>query len=136
MSIYVKQVYELAKARGVPATEFVKQLNELGFECKSHLQRLTQADVDRIALLLNPGEAPKKETSANPIEEFKAPECASVVITKRGEHDFLVSAVQSTVVNGELIVEELERREGFRSKAEALLESDLVSYKYKTDISF
>lgn len=135
MSIYVKQVYELAKARGVPATEFVKQLNELGFECKSHLQRLTQADLDRIALLLNPGEEPK-ETSANPIKEFKAPECASVVITKRGDHDFIVSAVQSAVVKGELVVEELERREGFRSKAEALLESDLVSYKYKTDISF
>jgi len=124
-------VYELAKKRGTPTSEFVKQLNDLGFECSSHLKKLTQEDLDAIALLLNPGE--QKQEPANRTEDFIAPECASVVITKIREQEYIVSAVQSSVVKGELVVEELERRTGFRSKAEALLESDLVAYKFKSD---
>jgi hypothetical protein len=131
MSKYVMQVFELAKKRGVPTSEFVQTLNDLGFECNSHLKKLTQEDLDTIALLFNP----KTETQQAPelFKEFKIPDCASVVITKLAEHDFAVSAIRTSVVNGELVAEELERRVGFKTKAEALIESDLVAYKYKTD---
>lgn len=135
MSIYVKMVSELAKERGVPAGEFVKQLNDLGFEVKSHLKKLTQEDLDAIAKLLNPGQESVSDT-VNREANFVVPECASIVITKVSEREFTVSAVNSSIVNGNLIVKELERLEGFRSKSEALLESDKLSYKFRTDTSF
>lgn len=133
MSKYVMQVFELAKKRGVPTSEFVKSLNDLGFECSSHLKRLTQEDLDAIALLFNPAGEVTQQQAPELFKEFKIPECASVVITKSAEHEFTVSAIVTSLVNGELVAEELERRVGFKTKAEALIESDLVAYKYKTD---
>ena len=133
-SIYVSSISELAKKNGQPTGEFVAKLRELGFELPAnaaHLKKLTQEDLNTISSLLNPGE----ETVAAPArtEDFVVPECASVIITKVSEREFIVSAVQSTLVNGNIVVKELERFAVCRSKAEAILESDRAVYKYGCD---
>lgn len=48
MSIYVMTVGELAKKRGQPVGEFVKAVQDIGFDAGSHAKKLTQADLDLI----------------------------------------------------------------------------------------
>lgn len=133
MSIYVSTISEQAKKNGVPTSEYIANLREAGFELPAnaaHLKKLTAEDLVSISKLLNPGQEPEAPVRT---EDFVAPECASLCITKISDNEFIVSAIQSSVVNGNLVVKELERRVGFRSKAEALLESDRVSYLFKCD---
>lgn len=62
MSDYLMTVGELAKSRGEPVAEFIRKINELGFEAGSHAKKLTQQDLDKIILLLDPNKpTPKKE---------------------------------------------------------------------------
>lgn len=133
MSIYVSTISEQAKKNGVPTSEYIATLREVGFELPekaAHLKKLTAEDLAAISKLLNPGQEPEAPIR---VEDFVVPDCASLCITKISESEFIVSAIQSSLVNGNLVVKELERRVGFRSKAEALLESDRVSYLYKCD---
>lgn len=134
-SIYVTTISELAKKNGIPISEYVTTLRDLGFdlpEKAAHLKRLKQEDLDQIAKLLNPGNE-KVEAKPLPGENFVVPECASTVITKVNEREFIVSAVITTMINGNIVMKEVERFATCRSKAEALLETDRCSYKYKTD---
>jgi len=63
MSIYVMTVGELAKKRGEPVGEFVKKVQEVGFEAGSHAKKLTQADLDvLIGLLDGTANVTKQET--------------------------------------------------------------------------
>jgi hypothetical protein len=129
-SIYLTTVSELAKKNGQPTAEFVAKLREVGFELPAnaaHLKKLTAEDLNTIASLLNPGQATEAPARA---EDFVIPHCASIVITPVGEREYIVSAVQTSLVNGNIILKELERFAVCRSKAEAILESDRAEYKY------
>ena len=53
MSIYVMTVGDLAKKRGEPVGEFVKRVQELGFDAGSHAKKLTQKDLDNLITLLS-----------------------------------------------------------------------------------
>ena len=46
MSIYVMTVGELAKKRGQPVGEFVKAVQDIGFDAGSHAKKLTQSELD------------------------------------------------------------------------------------------
>jgi hypothetical protein len=60
MSDYLMTVGELAKSRGEPVAEFIKKINALGFEAGSHAKKLTQGDLDKIILLLDPNKPKEK----------------------------------------------------------------------------
>lgn len=133
-SIYITTISELAKKHGQPTGEFVTKLRELGFDLPAnaaHLKKLSQADLDTISSLLNPGQA-TEAAPARP-EDFVIPHCASIVITHSADREYIVSAVQTSLVNGNIILKELERFAVCRSKAEAILESDRASHKFGTD---
>jgi hypothetical protein len=67
-------VGELAKKRGEPVAEFIKKINELGFEAGSHAKKLSQEDLDKIILLLDPNKPkPKKEDKEKIVIEVKNP---------------------------------------------------------------
>lgn len=53
MSIYVMTVGELAKKRGEPIGDFVKKIQELGFNAGSHAKKLTQDDLNNLIGLLD-----------------------------------------------------------------------------------
>jgi hypothetical protein len=53
MSIYVMTVGELAKKRGEPVGEFVKKVQNVGFDAGSHAKKLTQLDLDNLIGLLD-----------------------------------------------------------------------------------
>jgi len=53
MSIYIMTVGELAKKRGQPVGDFVRKVQELGFDAGSHAKKLTQADLDLLIPLLD-----------------------------------------------------------------------------------
>lgn len=55
MSIYVMTVGELAKKRGEPVGEFVKKVQEAGFDAGSHAKKLTQDDLNKLISLLDGG---------------------------------------------------------------------------------
>lgn len=55
MSIYVMTVGELAKKRGEPVGDFVKKIQEVGFDAGSHAKKLTQDDLNKLILLLDGG---------------------------------------------------------------------------------
>lgn len=55
MSIYVMTVGDLAKRRGEPVSDFVKKVQELGFNAGSHAKKLTQDDLNNIIGLLDGG---------------------------------------------------------------------------------
>ena len=46
MSIYVMTVGELAKKRGQPVGEFVKAVQDIGFDAGPHAKKLTQSELD------------------------------------------------------------------------------------------
>jgi hypothetical protein len=46
-------VGELAKKRGQPVGDFVRKVQELGFDAGSHAKKLTQADLDLLIPLLD-----------------------------------------------------------------------------------
>lgn len=53
MSIYVMTVGELAKKRGESVGEFVKKVQEIGFDAGSHAKKLTQDDLNKLIPLLD-----------------------------------------------------------------------------------
>ena len=53
MSIYVMTVGELAKKRGEPVGDFVKRVQEIGFDAGSHAKKLTQDDLNKLISLLD-----------------------------------------------------------------------------------
>ena len=61
MSDYLMTVGELAKKRGEPVAEFIKKINALGFEAGSHAKKLTQEDLDKIILMLDPNKPVEKK---------------------------------------------------------------------------
>jgi hypothetical protein len=53
MSIYVMSVGELAKKRGEAVGDFVKKVQEVGFDAGSHAKKLTQEDLNKLIPLLD-----------------------------------------------------------------------------------
>ena len=68
MSDYLMTVGELAKKRGEPVAEFIKKINALGFEAGSHAKKLTQEDLDRIILMLDPNKPIEKKEKVVEVE--------------------------------------------------------------------
>lgn len=72
MSIYVMTVGDLAKKRGEPVGEFVRKVQDLGFDAGSHAKKLTQKDLDNLIVLLNSNELknvlPNSSLDANSVE--------------------------------------------------------------------
>lgn len=120
MSIYLMTVGELAKKRGEPVAEFIKKINELGFEAGSHAKKLTQEDLDKIILLLDPNKPkPKKETKEKTVVNVENP---NVLLINNSSGKKTVLFVNASLdSNGEVSIQVIEKSvEG--SVGEALLE--------------
>lgn len=94
MSIYVMTVGELAKKRGEPVGEFVKKIQELGFEAGSHAKKLTQKDLDNIIGLLD--NSLNREVKVEAVITKKKATNPNVVMVKVGNKR-MVAVVDVTV---------------------------------------
>jgi hypothetical protein len=94
MSIYIMTVGELAKKRGQPVGEFVKKVQELGFDAGSHAKKLTQADLDRLILLLDGTSGEQIQKKEEKIIELKN---ANVLMVKLPNGKFSVVLVDVTI---------------------------------------
>ena len=68
MSIYVMTVGELAKKRGEPVGEFVKKVQEIGFDAGSHAKKLTQDDLNKLISLLDGGNQVNIQTATERVD--------------------------------------------------------------------
>jgi|SanBayMetagenome_1026888.scaffolds.fasta_scaffold66506_1 hypothetical protein len=120
MSIYLMTVGELAKKRGEPVAEFIKKINELGFEAGSHAKKLTQEDLDKIILLLDPNKPkPKKETKEKTVVNVENP---NVLLINNSSGKKTVLFVNASLdSNGEVSIQVIEKSVE-DSVGEALLE--------------
>lgn len=94
MSIYIMTVGELAKKRGEPVGEFVKKIQELGFEAGSHAKKLTQKDLDILIGLLevNPKAEQPREVIPKEIPIIENPNVLLVKLPNGKRSVLLVDA--------------------------------------------
>ena len=94
MSIYIMTVGELAKKRGEPVGEFVKKIQELGFEAGSHAKKLTQKELDVLIGLLevNPNATQAKENTPREIPIIQNPNVLLVKLPNGKRSVLLVDA--------------------------------------------
>lgn len=110
MSIYVMTVGDLAKKRGEPVGDFVKKIQQLGFEAGSHAKKLTQTDLDNLIVLLN-GSDPKpldpKPVEPHPIE--KKILNPNVLLLNIPDGKFTVLSVDATLKDNKVDVDIIEQ---------------------------
>jgi hypothetical protein len=151
MSIYVMAVHELAKKYKMPAGELVTKLNEGGLPVKTHLQRLTQKDLDKIAIIMQGGKVepePEKEVVAAPVivepvrtelttrelhELADVTKEANILIVQKDVREFVVLVVKSTLTDDELSVSIVYRLSA-TSKSRAILERNKLAYIFRTEV--
>lgn len=97
MSIYVMTVGDLAKKRGEPIGDFVKKVQELGFNAGSHAKKLTQDDLNNIIGLLEGGVG--GEVTSTKKESISALEVTNpnVVMLKLNNGDNLIAFGDATL---------------------------------------
>lgn len=150
MSIYVMAVHELAKKYKMPAGELVTKLNEGGLPVKTHLQRLTQKDLDKIAIIMQGGTVepdPEPEVVAAPVvvepvrTELTTRELheladktkeANILIVKKAEREFVVAVAETSLTDDELKVNIIYKITA-TSKGRAILEKDKLAYIFRTE---
>lgn len=105
MSIYIMTVGELAKKRGEPVGEFVKKVQELGFEAGSHAKKLTQGDLDVLIAMLDGshGKSPTAPKETVPERVLKNP---NVLLITRNDGKKEIMVVDAHLNSaGQLVVE-------------------------------
>jgi hypothetical protein len=151
MSIYVMAVHELAKKYKMPAGELVTKLNEGGLPVKTHLQRLTQKDLDKIAIIMQGGTVePEPEPEVVAVPTITAPartelttrelhelaektKEANVLIVKKAEREFVVLVVETSLTDDNLNANIIYRISA-TSKSRAMLERNKLAYIFKTEV--
>lgn len=120
MSVYKMTVNELAKKRAVPVKEFLEDLASKGFDIKSGSKKLTQEDLDAIALAFtDPNQAPPEVKPKRDGRVLKNP---NALIITNGPNSFTAMLVETTQnATGGIEVEVVESITE-RSKGAALLE--------------
>lgn len=111
MSIYVMTLGDLAKKRGQPVGEFVKKVQEAGFEAGSHAKKLTQSDLDRVIYLLDGGstEPTQSRVREDIVREVTNP---NVLMVKTDNGNTVIAFVEATMSkDGTISVEVIESRE-------------------------
>lgn len=120
MSIYVMTLGELAKKRGEPVGEFVKKVNELGFEAGSHAKKLTQGDLDVIMSLLDTNSPVVKNNSTR--DEQRTLNNPNVLMLKITEDKRLIALVDAKVNDDNSISIEVVSTSIENSLGDSLLE--------------
>lgn len=120
MSDYLMTVGELAKKRGEPVAEFIKKINELGFEAGSHAKKLTQQDLDKIILLLDPNK-PKEPKVKEVKQEVKVNNPNVLMITDSNGKKVIMFVDATLDKNGEVSIQVVEKSVE-NNLGEALLE--------------
>lgn len=127
MSIYVMTVGELAKKRGEPVGEFVKKIQELGFDAGSHAKKLTQKDLDSLIWMLETGgfkseDSPKIFSPQSTNETGVRASNPNVLLIKLPNDKFSVVHVDASIdESGKIKVDVLEHSTE-NTVGEALLE--------------
>lgn len=121
MSIYVMTLGELAKKRGEPVGDFVKKVQELGFDAGSHAKKLTQKDLDSlIGLLSNKETSPPEDIPTIPPE--KKVNNPNVLLINLENGKFQIVVVDAKLnSSGEIVLSTVEQTTE-TSLGEALLE--------------
>lgn len=150
MSIYVMAVHELAKKFKMPAGELVTKLNEGGLSVKTHLQRLTQKDLDKVAIIMQGGKVepePEPEVVTSPVavepvrtelttrelhELAEKTKEANILIVKKAEREFIV-AVAETLLTEDRVNVNIIYRVTATSKSRAILEKNKLAYIFRTE---
>lgn len=150
MSIYIMAVHELAKKYKMPASELVAKLNDGGLPVKTHLQRLTQKDLDKIAIIMQGGKVepePEVEVVAAPIvvepvrTELTTRELhelaaktkeANILIVKKAEREFVVAVAETSLTDDTINVNIIYKITA-TSKSRAILEKDKLAYIFRTE---
>lgn len=124
MSIYVMTIRDLAKKRGEPVGDFIKKVNELGFEAGSHAKRLTQEDLDILIGLLTNSSSDKKPSLKENREESskKIIKNPNVLLVNLSNGKFKVVYVDVTLDDSEDINLDVIESSTENSSGEALLE--------------
>jgi hypothetical protein len=149
-SIYVMAVHELAKKERLPAAELIDRLRNGGFPVKNHLQRLTQKDLDKIAIIFQGGtvepepevEKPVIEAKPEPVrtelttrelyalaETVKQP---NLLIVQKDVREFVVAVVETLLTENEINVKVLYEVKA-TSKGRAILERNKLAYIFRTE---
>jgi hypothetical protein len=105
MSIYIMTVGELAKKRGEPVGEFVKKVQELGFEAGSHAKKLTQGDLDVLIAMLD-GSHGKSSTAPKETVPERVLKNPNVLLITRNDGKKEIMVVDAHLNSaGQLVVE-------------------------------
>jgi hypothetical protein len=113
-------VGELAKKRGEPAAEFIRKINDLGFEVGSHAKKLTQEDLDKISLLLDPNKP--KEVKVKEVKPEIKVSNPNVLMTTDAKGNKVIMFVDATLdKDGQVSIRVVEKSTE-TSLGEALLE--------------
>lgn len=150
-SIYLMAVYELAKKEKLPTAELIAKLNQGGFPVKSHLQRLTQADLDKIAIIFQGGKV-EVEPDPEPVQVESKPEPIRTELTNRELYELakqvkqpnilivqkdvreFIAAVVETVLTGNEITVRVVYEVKATSKSRAILERNKLAYIFRTEV--
>jgi hypothetical protein len=120
MSIYIMTVGELAKKRGQPVGDFVKRVQELGFDAGSHAKKLTQSDLDLlIGLLDGTSTAEIKAQKEKENEKLNNP---NVLMIKLDNGKHIVALIDASINSTGEIQIQVVRQSVEASVGEALLE--------------
>ncbi len=94
MSIYVMTVGDLAKKRGEPVGDFVKKVQQAGFEAGSHAKKLTQQDLDTLIGLLdgNVSSESRLEVATNKEVKIQNPNVLMVTLPNNKKSILFVDA--------------------------------------------
>jgi len=151
MSIYLMAVYELAKKEKVPTAELIEKLNAGGFPVKSHLQKLTQKDLDKIAIIFQ-GRKVEVESEPEPAQVESKPEPIRTELTNRELYELakqvkqpnilivqkdvreFIAAVVETVLTGNEITVRVVYEVKATSKSRAILERNKLAYIFRTEV--
>ena len=109
MSIYIMTVGELAKKRGEPVGEFVKKIQELGFEAGSHAKKLTQVDLNVLIGLLDGSHNREVESPKEEKEERILKNPNVLFITREDGKRQVIVIEASLDSSGELTVETISQ---------------------------
>ena len=107
MSIYVMTLGDLAKKRGEPVGDFIKKVNTLGFEAGSHAKKLTQQDLDKLALLLSPAKTNEDSSTGKTAKVESSPityENPNVILVNLPDGKIKVLSVNVTIDDSQNIV--------------------------------
>ena len=122
MSIYVMTVGELAKKRGEPVGEFVKKVQNVGFDAGSHAKKLTQLDLDNLIGLLDGNSTASTSSETKDTKATKVIENPNVLLINLENGKRIICVVDASLNQDGTIKLDLVKSTVEDSFGEALLE--------------